>query len=197
MGSCQSQGFSESSSKYATKPGLRYHWQHPHIASWSSATAALHRDSTQELGWRTGDSCLLSKAMQTSELLISTTLPHNCCWLQIMYRILYIRHRKNTGPCVSQLCKSCRELQEGAEVTLNIAQLKESYYPSTLPCPGPGVSPQAQTLTWPQPLAGHGGEQEGCSHGRGRNQKMSKNLSTESTLFSATHFQSKRNIFSL
>lgn len=82
-------------------------------------------------------------------------------------------------------------------MTLNIAWLKENYYPSTPPCPGAGVSSHTLNPTWLQPLSGHGHEQEGCSHGQRRNWRVSKELSTEGALFPATHFQSKRNNFLL
>lgn len=112
----------------------------------SAATAAVHRDGPQELGWRTGDSCLLSKGVQRSELLSSTTHQHNCCLLQITYRILEIRRRRSKGPYVPWLRKSCGELKERGEITFNTVWLKESHYPSTPPCPGAGVSPHSPSL---------------------------------------------------
>ena len=82
-------------------------------------------------------------------------------------------------------------------MTLNIIWLKESHYPSTPLCPGAAVSCHALTPAWLQPLAGHGHKQEGCSCGQRRNWGVSKELSTETALFPATPFQSKRNTRSL
>lgn len=97
-------------------------------------------------GAGTGDSCLLSKGVQRSELLSSTTHQHNCCLLQITYRILEIRRRRSKGPYVPWLRKSCGELKERGEITFNTVWLKESHYPSTPPCPGAGVSPHSPSL---------------------------------------------------
>lgn len=82
-----------------------------------------HSALGQSSGAGLGDKRLLPllQGSARSELLISTTHQHSCCSLQITYRILSIRLPKDKGPYVSWPDKSCGKLEEGGEITLNIA----------------------------------------------------------------------------
>lgn len=90
--------------------------QRPSPQPWPQCTGTVLRS------WA-GDKRLLPllQGSARSELLISTTHQHSCCSLQITYRILSIRLPKDKGPYVSWPDKSCGKLEEGGEITLNIA----------------------------------------------------------------------------